>query len=133
MTLGNSLLFQLELNKSLENGFIMSKETQMDLSTNLKQDWLQKAFYKCLDSIIMTPLLLWQWLSLSSCYWPMKCIKNGIFHQMDINNTFLHGRLNENLYLLPSQGLKVPQWHVCNLKKALYGLNRYQGNGVRNF
>lgn len=43
-------------------------------------------------------------------------------HQMDIDNAFLHGRLEEDLYLVPPQGYEVPASKVCKLQKALYGL-----------
>lgn len=45
-------------------------------------------------------------------------------YQMDINNTFLHGTLEEDVFLTPPQGFEVPNGHVCKLKKALYGLKQ---------
>lgn len=45
-------------------------------------------------------------------------------HQMDINNAFLHGFLNEKLYLSPPQGCNAPKGHMCKLKKVLYGLKQ---------
>lgn len=44
-------------------------------------------------------------------------------HQMDANNVFLHGELDENFYMKLSHGLIVDNPNqVYNLQKPLYGL-----------
>ncbi len=56
----------------------------------------------------------------------MAIIKGWSLHQMDVNNVFLHGDLQEEVYMEQPLGY-VNQAHlnlVCRLKKALYGLKQ---------
>eukprot|EP00253_Pinus_taeda_P032760 PITA_32760 len=47
-------------------------------------------------------------------------------HQMDIKTAFLHGMLQEEVYVEQPQGFEVEdqRTHVCRLKEALYGLKQ---------
>jgi hypothetical protein len=43
-------------------------------------------------------------------------------HQMDVNNSFLHGDLFEEIYMEQPQGFMQDKYLIFRLKKSIYGL-----------
>ncbi|KAL2248611.1 UNVERIFIED_CONTAM: Retrovirus-related Pol polyprotein from transposon RE1 [Sesamum indicum] len=49
---------------------------------------------------------------------------NWHLHQLDINNAFLHGTIDEEIYMEAPEGSNIPKGYVCKLKRSLYGLKQ---------
>jgi hypothetical protein len=53
---------------------------------------------------------------------------------MDVNKTFLHGDLEEQIYMKQPEGFVVKEKKelVCKLKISLYDPNNHQGCGTKS-
>lgn len=57
---------------------------------------------------------------------------NWTLFQLDVNISFLHGDMNEEVYIHPPHGLDLPHSDmVCKLQISLYGI-RQARNGTQN-
>ena len=58
------------------------------------------------------------------CVLALVASQKWIVYQLDVKNSFLHGSLNEQVYMQMPEGINNPKGKVCLLKKSLYVLKQ---------
>ncbi|KAE8693713.1 putative beta-D-xylosidase [Hibiscus syriacus] len=116
------------------SGFTGSKKSTMGANTT-KQDWLSKAFNKKkgIDyNEIFSPVV-----KLSTIRLVLKIVatENLYLEQLDVKTTFLHGDLEEEIYMRQPEGfIEADKKNlVCRLKKSLYGLKQSPRQWYKKF
>ncbi|KAL2242369.1 UNVERIFIED_CONTAM: Retrovirus-related Pol polyprotein from transposon RE1 [Sesamum indicum] len=57
-------------------------------------------------------------------FFALAAARGWVLEQLDVNNAFLHGYLQEDIYMTPPAGYKVDSGLVCKLERSLYGLKQ---------
>lgn len=63
-------------------------------------------------------------LSTLRCLISLTARRKWKLFQVDVNNAFLHGDLQEEVYMRVSEGINCASNLVCRLRKSLYGLRQ---------
>ncbi|KAL2232729.1 UNVERIFIED_CONTAM: Retrovirus-related Pol polyprotein from transposon RE1 [Sesamum indicum] len=77
---------------------------------------IEEADYLDSFSPVAKSVTVWIFLSLAAA-------RSWSLFQLDINNAFLHGFLDEDVYMVPPL-LDVPPYYVCKLQRSLYRLKQ---------
>ena len=89
----------------------------------IRRDLLVMVSLKQRALIVMKLLVLWSNLPLFRIVLSIAPSKSWSIHKLDVKNAFLHGHLNETVYMHQYLGFRDPAGpdHICLLRKSLYG------------
>ncbi|KAE8728571.1 hypothetical protein F3Y22_tig00004205pilonHSYRG00041 [Hibiscus syriacus] len=118
--------------RSTTSGFTGSKSTMGANAT--KQDWLSKAFSK---KKVLTTMKFPPVVKLSTIRLVLKIVAAENLHleQLDVKTAFLHGDLEEEIYMRQPEGFIEANKKnlICRLKKSLYGLKQAPRQWYKKF
>lgn len=89
-----------------------------------KSDWLQRDIIKLKVLIFFDSFSLVAKLTTIRILLALASTQNWHLHQLDVNNAFLHGDLQENVYRSIPDGVDSAPNTVSKLQKGLYGLKQ---------
>ncbi|CAL9006929.1 unnamed protein product [Prunus brigantina] len=123
----NDEMQALQKNSTWELVPLPSGKRTMDQSNGTKLDWWQKDILGDMEWIIGRRLLQVAKINTVRILISLAANLDWPLHQFDVKNAFLHGDLEEEVYMDPPHGCKLSsesKHHVCKLKKSLYGLKQ---------
>ncbi|KAL2237238.1 UNVERIFIED_CONTAM: Retrovirus-related Pol polyprotein from transposon TNT 1-94 [Sesamum indicum] len=119
--------------KALQNRWVYRVKEESDWKKRYKARLIVKGFqqrYGIDFTDVFTPVvkLITIRLVLS-----MVAAENLELQQMDVKTAFLHGDLEEEIYMVQPEGYNGDDQQVCHLKKSLYGLKQAPRQWYRKF
>jgi len=97
----------------------------MALLKDTKLGWLLEGLNKSRTKTINTFFSPVAKLTTDRVFIAMATAKAWSLHQHDINNAFLHGYTDEEVYMVPPESYtKAKPGQVCKLQRSLYGLKQ---------
>ncbi|KAL2248135.1 UNVERIFIED_CONTAM: Retrovirus-related Pol polyprotein from transposon TNT 1-94 [Sesamum indicum] len=119
--------------KALQNRWVYRVKEESDRKKRYKARLIVKEFqqrYGIDFTDVFTPVvkLITIRLMLS-----MVATENLELQQMDVKTAFLHGDLEEEIYMVQPEGYNGDDEQVCRLKKSLYGLKQAPRQWYRKF
>ncbi|KAL2251475.1 UNVERIFIED_CONTAM: Retrovirus-related Pol polyprotein from transposon TNT 1-94 [Sesamum indicum] len=119
--------------KALQNRWVYRVKEESDGKKRYKARLVVKGFqqrYGIDFTDVFTPVVK---LTTICLVLSMVAAENLELQQMDVKTAFLHGDLEEEIYMVQPEGYNGDDQQVCRLKKSLYGLKQAPQQWYRKF
>ncbi|WVZ49528.1 hypothetical protein U9M48_000876 [Paspalum notatum var. saurae] len=118
----------LQEKEYIANGFKKKKVLLLARLPNIRQGWLQKVSVKY--QVLITMIIV-----LFMLFFGIIAMHNLDLEELYVKTAFLHGDLEEEIYMDQPEGFIVPgkENFVCKLKKSLYGLKQSPRQWYKKF